>query len=93
MQNPQPILVIAAKGKTGRRVADRLESRGHPVRRASRSSATPFDWDDRSNPWAAALEGIGAAYVVYSPDLAVPAAPAAIGRLHSTGPGTWRPPP
>ena len=42
-----------------------------------RSSPTPFDWNDRST-WGPALEGIGAAYVVYSPDLAVPAAGAAI---------------
>lgn len=76
----QPTLVIAATGKTGRRVADRLESLGHPVRRASRSGATPaetFDWDDRAT-WDAALESAGSAYIVYSPDLAVPAAPAAI---------------
>lgn len=80
MQNHLPTLVIAATGKTGRRVADRLEAAGRPVRRASRSGASPettFDWDDRST-WAPALEGAGAAYVVYSPDLAVPQAPEAI---------------
>ena len=77
MQNSLPTLVIAASGKTGRRVADRLEAQGLPVRRASRSGSTRFDWDDRST-WDAALEGVGAAYVVYSPDLAVPAAPDAI---------------
>lgn len=86
MQNVQnaksaaPILVIAATGKTGRRVAERLEALGHPVRRGSRSGATPattFDWDDRAT-WGPALEGVRAAYVVYTPDLAVPAAPAAI---------------
>ena len=80
MQNPTshtPILVIAASGKTGRRVADRLEAQGRPVRRASRSGATPFDWNDRST-WAPALAGVAAAYVVYSPDLAVPEAPDAI---------------
>jgi uncharacterized protein YbjT (DUF2867 family) len=80
MQNPAPILVLAATGKTGRRVADRLEALARPVRRASRSGATPstrFDWDDRAT-WGPALEGVGAAYVVYSPDLAVPAAADAI---------------
>lgn len=78
MQNPRlPILVVTATGKTGRRVADRLESQGHSVRRASRSSATRFDWDDRST-WGPALEGVRAAYVVYTPDLAVAAAPDAI---------------
>jgi uncharacterized protein YbjT (DUF2867 family) len=77
MTFPLPTLVIAATGKTGRRVAEGLEAQGHPVRRASRSGTTPFDWNDRAT-WAPALEGVGAAYVVYSPDLAVPAAPAAI---------------
>lgn len=80
MQNSLPTLVLAASGKTGRRVADRLEADGRPVRRASRSGATPaetFDWDDRAT-WGPALEGAGAAYVVYTPDLAVPAAPEAI---------------
>lgn len=70
-------LVIAATGKTGRRVADRLEAQGRPVRRASRSSMTAFDWDDRST-WGPALRGVQVAYVVYTPDLAVPAAPDAI---------------
>ena len=72
-----PTLVIAANGKTGRRVADRLEAAGRPVRRGSRSGSTRFDWNDRST-WRPALEGAGSAYVVYSPDLAVPAAPDAI---------------
>ena len=70
-------LVLAATGKTGRRVADRLEAQGRPVRRGSRSAAIPFDWDDATT-WAPALEGVEAAYVVYIPDLAVPAAPPAI---------------
>jgi uncharacterized protein YbjT (DUF2867 family) len=74
----QPLtLVLAATGKTGRRVADRLEARGLPVRRGSRSAAIPFDWDDPST-WEPALAGVERVYVVYTPDLAVPAAPAAI---------------
>ena len=77
MEKRIPILVIAANGKTGRRVADRLESRGVPTRRASRSSAVRFDWDDPTT-WEPALRGVDAAYVVYTPDLAVPAAPPAI---------------
>lgn len=79
----RPTLVIAATGKTGRRVADRLEALGHPVRRGSRSGATPaetFDWDNRAT-WGPALEGVGAVYIVFSPDLAVPAAPPAITEL------------
>ncbi|MEZ5979646.1 MAG: NAD(P)H-binding protein [Planctomycetota bacterium] len=77
MQHHLPTLVIASTGKTGRRVADRLEARGLPVRRGSRSGATRFDWDDRST-WAEALRGVDKVYVVYSPDLAVPQAPEAI---------------
>lgn len=72
-----PILVLAAKGKTGRRVADRLEQDGIPVRRASRSSHVPFDWND-SATWPAAMRGVQAAYVAYIPDLVVPGAPTAI---------------
>lgn len=77
MQNQLPTLVIAANGKTGRRVADRLESDGFPVRRGSRSGSVRFDWNDRST-WGPALDGAGAAYVVYSPDLSVPEAHDAI---------------
>ena len=43
----RPILVIGATGKTGHRVATRLEALGLPVRRGSRSSPTPFDWEAR----------------------------------------------
>ncbi len=70
-------LVLTASGKTGRRVADRLEGRGVPIRRGSRTAAIPFDWDDQST-WGPALAGVEAVYVVYTPDLAVPSAPGAI---------------
>lgn len=70
-------LVLTASGKTGRRVADRLEQRGVPIRRGSRSASIPFDWDDPKT-WEPVLDGVDAAYVVYTPDLAVPAAPTAI---------------
>lgn len=69
----QEILIIGATGKTGRRVARRLEARGLPVRRGSRSSATPFDWE-APETWAPALRGARAAYVTYFPDLAFPGA-------------------
>jgi len=69
------ILVIAANGKTGSRVAERLEDQGIAVRRGSRSAATPFDWNVRDT-WVPALKGVTAAYVVYTPDLAVPQAAA-----------------
>lgn len=67
------ILVIGANGKTGSRIVERLERQGHNVRRGSRSSSIPFDWEDQST-WAAALEGVTAAYISYFPDLAFPGA-------------------
>ena len=72
MQN-DPILVIGATGKTGRRVATQLETQGHTVRRGSRNSATPFDWE-APETWAPALTGAKSAYVTYFPDLAFPGA-------------------
>ena len=69
----KPILVIGATGKTGSRVAASLEAKGHAVRRGSRSSATPFDWE-APETWAPALSGARAAYVTYFPDLAFPGA-------------------
>ena len=69
----KPILVIGATGKTGSRVAVRLEAKGLPVRRGSRHSATPFDWE-APETWAPALTGARAAYVTYFPDLAFPGA-------------------
>lgn len=69
----QDILVIGATGKTGRRVASCLEARGIPVRRGSRSSSTPFDWE-APETWAPALRKARAAYVTYFPDLAFPGA-------------------
>ena len=69
----KPILVIGATGKTGSRVATSLAAKGHAVRRGSRSSATPFDWE-APETWAPALSGARAAYVTYFPDLAFPGA-------------------
>ncbi|WP_417840012.1 NAD(P)H-binding protein [Tritonibacter scottomollicae] len=79
----QPILVIGATGKTGQRVASRLDARGLPVRRGSRSSATPFDWE-APETWAPALHGVRAAYVTYFPDLAFPGAVDKLGALCET---------
>jgi uncharacterized protein YbjT (DUF2867 family) len=68
------ILVLGGTGKTGRRVVERLRARDVPVRVGSRSAEPPFDWEDRST-WAPALEGVGAAYISYYPDIAMPGAP------------------
>jgi len=69
----KPILVIGATGKTGGRVAAKLEAEGYSVRRGSRNSATPFDWE-APETWTPALKGARAAYVTYFPDLAFPGA-------------------
>ncbi|MFJ3901298.1 NAD(P)H-binding protein [Streptomyces sp. NPDC090025] len=60
------VLVLGATGKTGRRVAARLRLRGTPVRAASRSGRTRFDWSDPGG-WDAALRGVAAVYVVPPP--------------------------
>jgi uncharacterized protein YbjT (DUF2867 family) len=73
----QPILVLGGNGKTGRRVVDRLTTRGLPVRVGSRSGTPPFDWEDRET-WAPALDGVGSVYLTYYPDLAVPGATEAV---------------
>ena len=76
----RPTLIIGATGKTGRRIVDRLETDGRPVRRGSRTAAIPFDWENRET-LAPALDGVRAAYVSYFPDLAFPGAVEAVGVL------------
>ena len=73
MNNEKPVLVLGANGKTGRRVASGLRERGIEVRAGSRSGNPPFDWE-RPDTWAPVLEGVGAAYISYYPDLAMPGA-------------------
>ena len=74
----QPTLVLGGTGKTGRRIVQRLQAAGRPVRVGTPSATPPFDWDDQST-WAPALEGVGSVYVTYYPDVAIPGAAAAIG--------------
>ncbi|MEV4350819.1 NmrA family NAD(P)-binding protein [Actinoplanes sp. NPDC049596] len=73
-------LLIGGTGKTGRRVAERLDKQGVDVRVGSRSSATRFDWDDEST-WAPALAGARAAYITFYPDLGLPGAAAKVEAL------------
>ncbi len=68
-----PILVIGATGKTGSRVAAKLQANGLPVRRGARRSEMPFDWD-APETWPPVLKGVTKAYVTYFPDLAFPGA-------------------
>ncbi len=74
------ILVLGGTGKTGRRIVQRLQSAGIPVRVGSRTAPQPFDWSDRTT-WAPALRGIRTVYVSYFPDLAVPGAPDDVAAL------------
>ena len=75
--NHSLLLVLGATGKTGRRIVERLAEKGHAVRKGSRQSDPPFDWDDRGT-WDAVLDGVEAAYLCYAPDLAIPGATDAI---------------
>jgi uncharacterized protein YbjT (DUF2867 family) len=79
-QDDPTILVLGATGKTGQRVMQRLQARGVPTRAGSRTGQPRFDWEARET-WAPALSGVGAVYVTYYPDLAVPGAPEAVGEL------------
>ena len=62
---------MGGTGKTGRRVVQRLQALGRPVRVGTPSSTPPFDWNDPAT-WPSALDGVGAVYLTYYPDLAVP---------------------
>ena len=72
--------VIGASGKTGRRVADLLEERGHAVRRLARGTTPPFDWE-QPHGWPQALAGVDRLYAAYVPDIAAPGSDVAITRL------------
>jgi uncharacterized protein YbjT (DUF2867 family) len=73
-------LVVGGTGKTGRRVAERLQAQDRPLRVGSRSDQTPLDWEDRATR-EPAIRGTAAAYISYDPDMAVPGARDAIGDL------------
>ncbi|ODU05374.1 MAG: NmrA family transcriptional regulator [Pseudonocardia sp. SCN 72-86] len=72
------VFVAGGTGKTGRRVAARLQARGIGVRVGSRGGRDPFDWH-RPDTWAAAIGDADAAYIAYAPDLAVPGADTHVG--------------
>lgn len=70
------VLIAGGAGHSGRRVADHLAAAPGAVptvRFGSRSSAVPLDWDTPAT-FPAALAGVDAAYLAYSPDLAFPGA-------------------
>jgi uncharacterized protein YbjT (DUF2867 family) len=80
MAHRNPILIIGGTGKTGGRVNNLLKARGFLTRPVSRNTAPAFDWT-KPEGWAAALDGVSAAYVTYQPDLAVDGATEAIAEL------------
>lgn len=80
MKKNQKIVVLGANGKTGRKVAEILESRGEDVVRGSRQASPPFDWH-QPEAWSMVLRGAERMYITYQPDLAVPGALEAIEKL------------
>ncbi|RXM46898.1 NmrA family transcriptional regulator [Flavobacterium sp. YO64] len=72
------ILILGSNGKTGRRVAARLENNPEvEIRLGSRNEKIPFDWEN-SQTWENALKDIDTVYITFQPDLAVPFAAEAI---------------
>jgi uncharacterized protein YbjT (DUF2867 family) len=74
------VLVTGATGKTGRRIAARLRAAGVPVREGSRRADPPFEWADKGT-WETTLEGVGAAYLAYFPDITSPGAAETVAEL------------
>ena len=72
------ILITGGTGKTGSRVAHRLNALGHSVRPVSRHSEPRFDWQDDST-WEGTLGGCTSAYVTFQPDIGLPGADAVLG--------------
>jgi uncharacterized protein YbjT (DUF2867 family) len=77
MKFEDKVLVLGGRGKTGRRVVERLNTRNIPVRVGSRIGEHPFDWNHPAT-WGPVLQGIQSVYITYQPDLAVPGAVEAI---------------
>jgi len=77
------ILVLGATGKTGKRVAGKLQKMGIPIRAGSRNGTPPFDWDNPEN-WPAVLDGGQKVYITYYPDFVTPGALEKIRRFVDT---------
>ncbi|MER7606725.1 NAD(P)H-binding protein [Nocardioides sp. NPDC127503] len=71
-------LITGATGKTGQRVAHRLQTLDHDVRAVTRHSTPRFDWHDQTT-WAEAIDGCASAYLTFQPDLGLPGADEIIG--------------
>jgi uncharacterized protein YbjT (DUF2867 family) len=70
-------LIIGGTGKTGRRVLNRLHSRGLDVRALSRPE---FDWEDPST-WSSVEGRYDSVYLTFAPDVAFPGAPDAVAEV------------
>ena len=84
----KPILVLGGTGNSGRRIVERLRTRGLSVRVGSRSANPPFDWA-REDTWDDALTGVSSIYISYAPDLAIPGAKAS-GEIPVNGRLRWQ---
>lgn len=73
MKSQAKTVIVGGTGKTGRRVAARLNALGVPVRAVSRASEVRFEWEQEQS-YAPALLGAKAMYLTYHPDLAFPGA-------------------
>ncbi|UUF14275.1 MULTISPECIES: NmrA family transcriptional regulator [Flavobacterium] len=72
------ILVLGSTGKTGSRVASRLENNAEvELRLGSRNEKIPFDWE-KPETWENVVKDIDTVYITFQPDLAVPFAANAI---------------
>ena len=71
-------LITGATGKTGQRVARRLQALDHDVRGVTRHSTPRFDWHDWTT-WAETVAGCESAYLSFHPDLGLPGADEIIG--------------
>lgn len=78
----QTILILGGNGKTGRRVAQRLNAMDKAIRIGSRSGSPAFDWTN-SKTWEGALKDIHSVYITFQPDLAVPGAKEVISNFTS----------
>lgn len=77
------ILVLGGKGKTGRRVVEKLGNLGYTdVRIGSRSETPAFDWENPDS-WLDVLKGREAVYITFQPDLAIPTAVETIKKFTS----------
>ena len=79
-QHPGEILLLGGKGKTGKKIADRLSRLGQSYRYSSRQGQPRFEWEDQST-WRAVLKNSNSVYIAYQPDLAAPGAVQKIDEL------------